>query len=362
MEIKNKILLEDLEFISEEPLLSYFKGSTIMVSGATGMIGKHIVKALLYSNEKHDLGLEIVVFARSLEKVKKVFEDFIGNSNLHIVIGEVNQPINYEGGIDYIFNCAGVTGDSKRHMEYPVNTIEASVMGNYNLLEFAKKKNVKGYLFLSTLEIYGSTDLNLESIKEKDYGYIDHLEPRNSHGESKRMAETICSAFAKQYNVPAKIARIPICFGPEFSWLDKRVWAGFIKSVINEENIVLNTKGDTIRNHCYLRDVVTACIYIILKGIKGEAYNVANMDTSISIKDMAEMVVSIYPENNCKVIINDVSTNEKFGYRPTIKNVLNSYKLSELGWKPSVGISEMFSRTIQSKLIELRMEDKNEEI
>ena len=93
-------------------------------------------------------------------------------------------------------------------------------------------------------------------------------------------------------------------------------------------------------------------LLILLKGEKGQAYNVTNMDTGISIYDMAELVCKTFPESGIKVecdIPEDISS---FGYNPEMIIRLDSKKLMELGWKPMTGLEEMYQRLIKSMAIE----------
>ena len=195
-------------------------------------------------------------------------------------------------------------------------------------------------IYLSSLEVYGKTEK--EDITEKDLGYIDILSVRSSYSEGKRMAETMCISYAKEYNVPVKIARLSQTFGAGVSKEDNRVFAQFAKSVINKENIVLFTKGETKRNYCYTADAICGILTILVKGKTSEAYNVANKNTYISIAEMAK----ILENENTKVIFK--IDNVDRGYNPTIQICLNSSKLEAIGWSAKVDLPEMFERTIKS--------------
>ena len=225
-------------------------------------------------------------------------------------------------------------------MEKPVETIYTAINGSRNILEFAKNKRLEGMVYLSSLEIYGVNEK--ENIKEEDYGYIDILNPRSSYSESKKMVETMCISYGTEYGVPVKIARLAQTFGAGVSISDNRVFAQFAKAIINKENIVLHTKGETKRNYCYTTDTVRGIFTILTKGENNNAYNVANENSYCSISEMAHLLENEYTKVEYK--IDEVNR----GYNPTVKIALNTEKLNALGWEAKVNLKEMFDRLIMN--------------
>ena len=171
---------------------------------------------------------------------------------------------------------------SKAFVQKPVETIETTIWGTNNLLKFAQETGIKGMVYLSSLEVYGTTDFNLPEISEESYGYIEPLDPRSSYSEGKRMAECLCSAYFHEYGLPVKIVRLTQTFGPGVDYNDNRVFAQFARSIIEKRDIILHTKGETVRDYCYSRDAIAAIFTVLIKGEEGEAYNVANEETTIS--------------------------------------------------------------------------------
>ena len=225
-------------------------------------------------------------------------------------------------------------------MEKPVETIYTAINGSRNILEFAKNKRLEGMVYLSSLEIYGVNEK--ENIKERDYGYIDILNPRSSYSESKKMVETMCISYGTEYGVPVKIARLAQTFGAGVSISDNRVFAQFAKAIINKENIILHTKGETKRNYCYTTDAVRGIFTILTKGENNNAYNVANKNSYCSISEMAHLLEDEYTKVEYK--IDEVNR----GYNPTVKIALNTEKLNALGWEAKVNLKEMFDRLIMN--------------
>ena len=328
--MNNSIFEEDIKNIINYFDMSVFDGKTILVTGATGLIGKLCVKSLLNSG----YNTQVIALVRDEEKAKNIFGE---SKRLTYLVQDINQRINTTRRVDYIIHAASTTS-SKDFVEKPVETIYTAINGSRNVLEFAKNKRLEGMVYLSSLEIYGVNEK--ENIKEEDYGYIDILNPRSSYSESKKMVETMCISYGTEYGVPVKIARLAQTFGAGVSISDNRVFAQFAKAIINKENIILHTKGETKRNYCYTTDAVRGIFTILTKGENNNAYNVANENSYCSISEMAHLLENEYTKVEYK--IDEINR----GYNPTVKIALNTEKLNALGWEAKVNLKEMFERLI----------------
>lgn len=330
--MNNSIFEEDIKNIINYFDMSVFDGKTILVTGATGLIGKLCVKSLLNSG----YNTQVIALVRDEEKAKNIFGE---SKRLTYLVQDINQRINTTRRVDYIIHAASTTS-SKDFVEKPVETIYTAINGSRNVLEFAKNKRLEGMVYLSSLEIYGVNEK--ENIKERNYGYIDILNPRSSYSESKKMVETMCISYGTEYGVPVKIARLAQTFGAGVSISDNRVFAQFAKAIINKENIILHTKGETKRNYCYTTDAVRGIFTILTKGENNNAYNVANENSYCSISEMAHLLENEYTKVEYK--IDEVNR----GYNPTVKIALNTKKLNALGWEAKVNLKEMFDRLIMN--------------
>lgn len=328
--MNNSIFEEDIKNIINDFDMSVFDGKTILVTGATGLIGKLCVKSLLNSG----YNTQVIALVRDEEKAKNIFGE---SKRLTYLVQDINQRINTTRRVDYIIHAASTTS-SKDFVEKPIETFYTAINGSRNVLEFAKNKRLEGMVYLSSLEIYGVNEK--ENIKERDYGYIDILNPRSSYSESKKMVETMCISYGTEYGVPVKIARLAQTFGAGVSISDNRVFAQFAKAIINKENIILHTKGETKRNYCYTTDAVRGIFTILTKGENNNAYNVANENSYYSISEMAHLLENEYTKVEYK--IDEVNR----GYNPTVKIALNTQKLNALGWEAKVNLKEMFERLI----------------
>lgn len=285
--------------------------------------------------------------------MKRVFGGVEENEALSFYFGEIEEPVLYEGGVDFVVHGASPTS-SKFFVTNPVETILAAIRGTRHVLEFARDKGVRGMVYLSSLEVYGTPEEGREWIKETDYGYLDPLCVRSSYSEGKRMVECLCVSFAKEYGVPVRMARLSQTFGAGVDYADGRVFAEFARCAVEGRDIVLHTQGNTVRSYCYAKDAVAAILYVLLKGESGEAYNVTNMDTAVSIREMAELVSGLYPDKPVAVRVEIPEDVASFGYNPEMVIRLDSTKLQGLGWKATVGLDEMFRRMIESGFLNRR--------
>ncbi|OOR99859.1 nucleotide sugar dehydratase [Haemophilus paracuniculus] len=342
----NKYIEADVNsfLIENDELLNSLANSTILITGATGLIGSHLVYSILEANKRYQLNIQVLALIRNLEKAKSLFGKYTALNGLELINGDVLALPTITQNIDYIIHGASITSSSD-FVKKPVDTIEISLQGTKNLLNLAKEKEVKSFVYLSSLEVYGTVDK--KDVFEKDFGYIDFTNVRSSYSEGKRMAECLCISYSSQFNIPVKIARLAQTFGPGVDYNDNRVFAQFARSMIEKKDIVLHTTGETERNYCYTKDAVSALLYILLKGNISNAYNVANENTMISIKKMAEMVAKLDPTNSVKVVI-ELKDSQSLGYNPVVKIKLKTEKLEKLGWKATTNTELMFKNLIMS--------------
>ena len=341
--MERTVLSEDLINVASYQLpYREMRGKTVLVTGATGLIGVSLVRSLLAIGK-----IKVFALVRNEIKARNIFSN-ISSDNLKIVVGDVTQRIDILEQVDYIFHCASIT-TSKTMIEKPVETILTSVDGTKNILNLAKEKDCKSVVYISSMEMNGSFDGLDHEICETDLGYVDPLKVRSNYPESKRLCENMCVAYFSEYNVPVKIARLAQTFGAGILPGENRVFAQFARSAIKGKDIVLHSKGQSEGNYCYLSDCTTGLLTILLKGKNGEAYNVSNPDTHMRIVDMANMVAEKIADNKIKVVF-DIPDDNRYGYAADTKMKINSDKLQALGWQPKVGLEEAYRRMIKDMI------------
>lgn len=332
-------LEEDLQYIADYNLpYKQLKRKTVLVTGATGLIGTLLVRALLAIGD-----IKVIALVRNSEKANKIYGDLIGNS-LKLHIADIVDKIEIEDAVDYIFHCASITA-SKMMIEKPVETLLISVEGTKNVLNFAREKKCASVVYISSMEVYGAFNESKE-VREENLGYIDHLKVRSNYPESKRLCENMCVAYYSEFGVPVKIARLAQTFGAGILPGENRVFAQFARSAIQGKDIVLHTKGQSEGNYCYTRDCITGLLTILLKGANAAAYNVSNPTTHTTIAEMANLVAEKIAGGKIKVVF-DIPEDNTFGYATDTKMKLNSDKLQALGWKPEVGLEEAYRRMME---------------
>lgn len=345
--MENKILQEDIEQIAGQYSFAELKDTVVLVTGATGLIGSQVVKTLACVNRMQKLKITVLALARSEEKAKKVFGALLERGDVRVVLGDVTHPLAIEEPVDYVVHGASPTS-SRYFVTNPVETIMTAIMGTKNILEFSKEKKVKGMVYLSSLEVYGVPQTDGGVVTEEDYGYIDPLSVRSSYSEGKRMVECLCASYASEYQVPVKVARLSQTFGAGVEYADGRVFAEFARCAVEKRDIVLHTAGNTLRTYCYTKDAVAAILLILIKGEAGEAYNVTNKDTAVTIREMAQCVCDTFPESQIQVKFDMPQDLASFGYNPEMIIKLDPAKLEALGWHATVGLKDMFIRMVQA--------------
>lgn len=344
----NKILEEDIEKLaSQKKYFEAFDNTSIIVTGATGLLGSILIKSLLKYAKENNKHITVYATCRNNEKFEKVFENYTCN-DLIPLYSDITRLDVSNLKIDYIVHGASIT-DSKTFVEKPVETILTAFDGTRNLLSQCTAKELKGFVYLSSLEVYGTFNgfAGIKIATECDSGYINTLSVRSSYSEGKRMIENLCVSYASEYKIPVKIARLCQTFGAGVEYNDNRVFAQFARAVIENKDIILKTKGETVRNYCYTTDAVSGIFTILSKGKVGEAYNVANPNSTISIADMAELFCSLDSNSKSKVVFDIVDNAEKLGYNPVMKLQLDSVKLQALGWKADISFENMCKRLLE---------------
>lgn len=334
----DRVQLQDvMEFVNSFMLADELCGSSFLITGATGLIGSSLIHCLLAL----DRDIRIVAPVRNMQKAYAMFEG--GTKSIELIECDLlSFDYNTIGSVDYIVHCAAPTS-SKFFVEHPVETFDTIIKGTSVLLEYARNHPVKGFVYLSSLEVYGSISDDSQPITEDIQGYWDPMNVRSAYPLAKRAAENLCCSYSHQYGVPVNVARLTQTTGAGIAKDDNRVIAQFSRLAAEGHDIILHTTGEAARPYCYTTDAVSAIMYVLLRGVKGEAYNVANEDTYISARDMADYLKKNFaPHINVRAELND-----NMGYAPVTKLRLSSQKLIALGWMPRYGLKEMFERLIQ---------------
>lgn len=343
----NKIFQADIQDILANPIQwEKLRNKTVMITGASGMVGTYLVHVLLALNEQ-DYNVKVVGVMRN---PKKMSDEVLHHPNFEAYVHDVSLPFHYEGSVDYIIHAASPASPLIMK-DKPVETAAANALGTYYSLLLAKEKQAAGYMFISSREIYGQPINNEEFFYEDTYGFVNPLDPRSCYPEGKKFAETLCASFKAEYGLNAKSARLAHTYGPGMSIYDGRVQADFLNNVIHGEDIVLKSEGLSVRTYTYIADAISGMFFVLLNGNE-TAYNIGDENAKISIRGLAELLVKLTTDKQLKLVF-DIPEGGTKGTAPFTAGILNSNKLRQLGWEPKHTLESGFQRMIDYLKIEM---------
>lgn len=349
--VRHRIIEEDLDLIAATNLPWHLlERKTVLVSGANGFLPAYMVESLLRLNELTDgLRVKVIGLVRNREKALARFASYRGRSDLEFIVQDVCEPLLTDQQVDYVIHAASPASPKYFRADL-VGTMLPNLQGTLSLLRVSREKNAQGFLLFSSAEVYG--DVNPANIptKEDDYGYLDPTAMRSCYAESKRAAEALSVAWFHQHGVPVKIVRPFHTYGPGMNLEDGRVFADFVRDIVNRQNIVVKSDGRARRAFCYLADATVAFFTVLLKGENSQAYNVGNDKAEVSILDLAHRLATLFPTQKTQVIVEQSSADPNYLRSPVSRNCPDISKICALGWKPGTPIETGFRRTIESFL------------
>jgi dTDP-glucose 4,6-dehydratase len=341
---------EDIAAIVARPLdWERLAGCRTVVTGAAGFLGGYLVRTLL---ALHRLGrvtrpVQVVALVRDAARARASFANCADAASLEIVQGDVSVITPRQlGDVNYIFHAASLASP-RFYGTDPVGTLLPNTIGTAALLEVLRQSSEpRGFLFVSSSEVYGAVSSNA-TLGETDYGRVDPTAVRACYAESKRMGETMCVAWHHQYRIPTFIVRPFHTYGPGLTPNDGRVFADFAFNVVRGENIVMTSDGSARRAFCYASDAVAGFLTVLLKGQPAEPYNVANPAGELSVMELAELLVGLFPERRLEVERRPQSSS---GYLASTFSRLipDVTRLQALGWRPEIGPALGFKRMIEA--------------
>lgn len=338
MNIHHPLLAEEFAKIAALDLpYDDLAGKAVAVTGATGLVGSYLLRALDAVNRAHGLKLRLIALCRKPEAAK---DRLSGMENLSILSYDACAPLNANFRADFTVHAAS-NAHPLAFSSDPVGTMQANLLGTMQLLEHVRATGGR-LLFLSTGEIYGENP-ELASFDEHSFGSIDPMRFRSCYPESKRAAETLCASYAQQYGVDALVARLTYTYGPTITKESSRADAQFLRCALEGRDIVLKSPGTQIRSYCYAADTVSALITLLLKGATGEAYNVANPTCSPSIREYAGTLAGLA---GVQLMFDLPPESERAGYSAVTRAVLNPEKLMNLGWHAAYDLREGLMHTL----------------
>lgn len=316
------------------------RGKTILITGGTGLIGSFMIDALLAA----DIDCKVILLGRSEEKSKLRFAEYFGSGCLTFLKWDASAPTvpQVAGPVDFILHLASNT-HPVAYATDPVGTVVMNVCAAKMLLDFAVAKGISRFVYASSVEVYGQNRGDVEKFAEGYCGYIDCNNLRAGYPESKRCGESLCQAYLKQFNLDFVIPRIARVYGPTLLRTDTKALSQFISNAIAGEDIVLKSEGKQYYSYIHVADAVSGILTVLLKGGKGEAYNISDVNSDITLRDLAAIVADTCGR---KVVFDMPSAVERSGFSPAMLARLDNAKLLSLGWAAHYDIKSGIVNTI----------------
>lgn len=348
--MRHPIVQQDIDRILSIPLQwDAFDGATVLVSGANGFIPAFLIELFLRLNEtKRFRPARILALVRNQQRTQQRFAAYAGRPDLAFIVQDVSHTTRVPQPVDYIIHAAS-QASPRFYGADPVGTWEANVLGAHNLLSLARVHHLKGFLFLSSGEVYGCVNDDAAlALGESNFGPLDPTNVRACYAESKRAAETLCACSAHQWGVPTHIARLFHTYGPGMRLDDGRVFADFVADILAGRDITVRSDGNDVRSFCYLADAVAGCLTVLLRGKPGEAYNVGNEKCAVRIGELAGTLAGLFPEKGLRVVYSNEDASAGYIRSPIRRSCPDTAKLRSLGWTPVTPIAEGFRQTVLS--------------
>lgn len=322
------------------PDISGLRGRKVFVTGATGLIGSSVCDLLLLLNRENGLDMELIFAGRSKDRVVQRFSYYDEGRDYVFCQYDSLRDDPVDSSCDYYIHCAS-NASPAQFAKSPVETLLMNVVGVRNILDAAKKSGGR-VLFVSSSEVYGGNEKG-QPYREEDYGYVDILNPRAAYPSGKRAGETLCAAYLQEYGVDSVIVRPGHIYGPQCISSDNRAASQFARSAAAHENIVMKSRGTQLRSYCYSLDCASAILTVLLLGNKGEAYNISNRDSVVTISDLARECAAA---GNVSLVYEEATEAEKKSFNLMSTSALNAGKLEELGWKALFDLKEGAAHTV----------------
>jgi CDP-glucose 4,6-dehydratase len=313
---------------------SFWRDRSVLVTGATGLVGGHVVRRLLMAKAsvvaliRDDIpgnGLDRMGLRPEIQVVRGTIED---QTFLERVLGE------YE--VDTVLHLAAQTivGIANRN---PISTFESNIAGTWRVLEACRRSpKVRQIVLASSDKAYGDHDI-------LPYNEEAPLKGQHPYDVSKSCADLIAQTYAHTWGTPVAITRCGNFFGAgDLNF--NRIVPGTIRSILRGEAPIIRSDGKFIRDYFYVEDGAEAYLLLAQKlaenpGLRGRAYNFS-YENQLSVTDIVSMIQARMGSQIAPIILNEASNEIRHQYLSAER------ARKELAWAPSFNMEEGLDRTI----------------
>jgi len=292
--------------------------SPIMVTGASGLIGRALVERLR-SAGRPVLAVDRAPPADETEEPVAIAE-LTDASRLFALVAS---------GVDGIIHCGGISGPMLGR-DNPAGLVGVNVGGTVTLLEAARVLGVRRFVFCSSIVAYGETPAGQEPVDEGA-----PLTSIDVYGASKAAADLLVRAYARQHGLDARVGRIGWVYGPRRR--TPSVVGRMLRSVLDGVAVTLDHDGSFPIQVVHVDDVVSGLLALYdADGVAGRAFNVT-AGMSIPVADVAALVVAAVPGADIRFTQGRVMDEAR-------QATFSVDALKALGWHPAVGLGEGVAR------------------
>lgn len=309
----------------------------IIITGGAGFIGCNLCRRLLSTYNDIKIFCIDNLSSSNIENIQELLinDNFVFIKD-DIVNIDYDKLLNYYNikDISQIFHLACMASPIYYQNE-PLNTLDTCYIGTKKILELGRKFKSR-ILFTSTSEVYGNPLINIQV--EEYFGNVNPIGIRACYDEGKRIAETLCMEYVRNYNVNVCIIRIFNTYGPYMSSIDGRVIPNFINQALNNKNITIYGDGNQTRSFCYIDDQLNGIIKMIESNQTGPI-NIGNPEV-YTMKKLALEIIRL-TNSNSLLIYKDLPQDDPLIREPNIEKAM---KL--LNWKPTIKLVDGLANTI----------------
>ncbi|MDR1501471.1 MAG: NAD(P)-dependent oxidoreductase [Prevotella sp.] len=343
MDRYHEIVWEDTNSIILSPVpWELLRGKTVLITGANGGVPSYIVYTLMALNTQCQYDVQVLALVRNEERAQARFSDILSRKDFTLLVQDVSESVNIDGPIDFIIHAAS-DATLSRVFSQPVDILSSNLLGTYRMSDLALSKKGAVVLYISSIAVYGYIWSDA-SITEKHFTGIDCMDIRYCYIEAKRAGEMLCEAYYTQYQLPVTSVRLGTVLVPGLSLEKGSLVAEFTECAATRCNIMLKSSGQSLRTYIPICDVISGIFYALLKGVRGEAYNVAHKKCIYSILDMARLFMRLSGSMGDVIVEKQEESKTEFKEHHFC---IDGTKLELLGWKPSCNVEKAVYNMIE---------------
>lgn len=336
--MNRKIINRDIESLITDHLDIWkeFDQKTVFITGGTGFIGSFIVNFFMRLAENYRISTKLILLVQNSDNAKERLGDSYNKERITFIEKNIVEPFSIDSDVDYVIHAASKANPGA-YMADPVGTVMININGTANVLNSLREKSVRNVVYLSTIEAYGQHN-HTDKITEEVVGMIDPKNIRGCYPLSKSCAENLCFCYSEQYDTPVSVARLSYIYGAGDNINDPKVVTAFLNDIKNGRNIVLKSDGTQKRTYCYIKDAVFGILLTLLRGENKQIYNISSLESTITIKGIAELILELFGNDKQRIERIKPSTSEEKRFSIMQNNILDNSKIKQLGFQESVNM------------------------